>query len=139
MERKMFTVSQANLALPRVSRLVSGLQERHRWVRAHPQQVPLLEKTHQIVNEGPVNSEYFETLIGIRKSLRELDEIGVQVKDISTGLVDFPARMYGREVLLCWKLGEDNIGFWHDLEGGYEGRQPLPDGGGEPETGKQGH
>lgn len=58
----------------------------------------------------------------------ELEAAGVQLKDLDRGLVDFPARHpeSGDVVLLCWELGEDEVGFWHDLEEGFAGRKPLP-------------
>jgi hypothetical protein len=55
----------------------------------------------------------------------ELHELGVQVKDLDSGLVDFPALRDGEQVLLCWRLGEDEVAFWHGLEDGFAGRQPL--------------
>ncbi len=60
-----------------------------------------------------------------RDTLAEMDEIGVQVKDLEKGLLDFPSVMEGREILLCWKLGEKEIGFWHTPEDGFAGRKPL--------------
>jgi hypothetical protein len=60
-----------------------------------------------------------------RDTLAEIDEIGVQVKDLEQGLLDFPAAMDGRTVLLCWKLGEKEIGYWHSEEDGFAGRKPL--------------
>ena len=56
---------------------------------------------------------------------RELEELGMQLKDPRLGLVDFPSEMYWRPVLLCWRLGEPEVGFWHELDAGYAGRQPL--------------
>jgi hypothetical protein len=50
---------------------------------------------------------------------------GVQVKDPDTGLIDFPAEIDGRPALLCWRVGEERIGFWHTLEGGFAGRRPI--------------
>jgi hypothetical protein len=60
--------------------------------------------------------------------VEELDALGVQVKDLDRGLLDFPARHpeTGETVLLCWELGEDSVAFWHGLEDGYAGRKPLP-------------
>ncbi len=58
----------------------------------------------------------------------ELDgllELGVQVKDLDTGLCDFVVRREGRDVLLCWRLGEKQIGYWHELDSGFRGRRPL--------------
>jgi hypothetical protein len=60
-----------------------------------------------------------------RDTLGEIDEIGVQVKDLEQGLLDFPCVMEGQTVLLCWKLGEPEIGFWHAEEDGFAGRKPL--------------
>ncbi len=58
-------------------------------------------------------------------TLAEIDEIGVQVTDLAQGLLDFPSVIDGRTVLLCWKLGEKEIGFWHESEDGFAGRKPL--------------
>jgi hypothetical protein len=68
-----------------------------------------------------------------RDTLAEMDEIGVQVKDLEKGLLDFPAVMDGRDVLLCWKLGEKEIGYWHTPEDGFAGRRPLDGRSDKPE------
>ena len=57
--------------------------------------------------------------------LRELNHIGVQLKDPAQALLDFPALCEGREILLCWKGGEETVTHWHELQGGYEGRKPV--------------
>lgn len=57
--------------------------------------------------------------------IEEIDAIGVQVKDLDTGLLDFPCLIDGETVLLCWKMGEERIEFWHTLESGFRGRQKL--------------
>jgi len=57
--------------------------------------------------------------------VERLDELGVQVKDLDLGLLDFPSIRDGAEVLLCWHVGEDEVGFWHGLEEGYAGRKPI--------------
>jgi hypothetical protein len=58
-------------------------------------------------------------------AVRELDAIGVVVKDLDAGLLDFPARREGREVELCWQVGEDAVEYWHPLEAGFRGRKPI--------------
>jgi hypothetical protein len=60
-----------------------------------------------------------------KDSLAEIEAIGVQVKDLETGLLDFPCKIEGETVLLCWKMGEPRIEFWHTLDAGFRGRQPL--------------
>ncbi len=62
-----------------------------------------------------------------KDSVAEIDAIGVQVKDLDTGLLDFPCEVDGEIVLLCWKLGESSIDFWHTVEDGFRGRQPIDD------------
>lgn len=68
----------------------------------------------------------------IHETVSELGELGVEFKDFDTGLVDFPSKRGEDVVYLCWRLGEKRIGFWHTLEGGFRGRQPIE--AGEPET-----
>ena len=60
-----------------------------------------------------------------RETVQEIDEIGVQVKDLDTGLLDFPCTVDGEVVLLCWKFGETAIEHWHTVESGFKGRQPI--------------
>ncbi|HZB88722.1 MAG TPA: DUF2203 domain-containing protein [Terracidiphilus sp.] len=62
-----------------------------------------------------------------RESVAEIDAIGVQVKDIDTGLLDFPFRLDDNVVLLCWRMGETAIEHWHTLDAGFQGRQPVDD------------
>ncbi len=75
--------------------------------------------------EGP---RYIRALEEIYESLNGIHEMGVIVKDLETGLCDFPYLLDGRVVYLCWKLGEDTIEWWHEIEDGYNGRQALPNG-----------
>jgi hypothetical protein len=63
----------------------------------------------------------------VRESIAEIDAIGVQVKDMEAGLLDFPCRLDDQVVLLCWRMGEAAIEHWHTVEAGFQGRQPLDD------------
>jgi len=60
-----------------------------------------------------------------RETLEEIGKIGVQVKDLDTGLLDFPCRIEGETVLLCWKMGEESITHWHTTDTGFHSRQPV--------------
>jgi hypothetical protein len=62
----------------------------------------------------------------VTRAVEQLDALGVLVKDLDEGLVDFPALRDGAEVLLCWKVGEDEVAFWHGVDEGFAGRKPLP-------------
>jgi hypothetical protein len=61
----------------------------------------------------------------IREKVRAIHEMGVEVKDLDMGLVDFPSLREGREIYLCWKIDEPTVAFWHDLDTGFRGRRPL--------------
>jgi hypothetical protein len=63
----------------------------------------------------------------LNEAIGQIHEFGCLVKDLDMGLIDFPTRLNGREVLLCWKLGEDGIGWWHGTEEGFRGRKPIDD------------
>jgi hypothetical protein len=63
----------------------------------------------------------------IRESIAEIDAVGVQVKDLDSGLLDFPCRLDDQVVLLCWRMGETAIEHWHTMEAGFQGRQPVDD------------
>ena len=66
-----------------------------------------------------------ETVRRMERTVRQIDAWGITLRDIGSGLVDFPALASGRPIWLCWKLGEDDIGWWHELEAGIAGRKPL--------------
>jgi hypothetical protein len=64
---------------------------------------------------------------GLTAAVERVNELGAQIKDLDIGLIDFPALYKDREVLLCWKLGEDRIAFWHGVDEGFRGRKPIDD------------
>jgi hypothetical protein len=120
-----FTVAEANTLLPRVKAVVSDLLEaRQRILDAQPDLWPVLEKA--IGNGGSKKAgELLVEFERIESSVNALSEMGCILKDINSGLVDFPTIRNGREVLLCWRYDEPEVGFWHDAEAGFAGRQPL--------------
>jgi hypothetical protein len=122
---KHFTVAEANAMLPELRELLSVLSaDRDRLVVEWEKAAPVLQLAHTN-GGGKETNEYLSGLFRINARLRRLADLGVQLKDIDTGLVDFPAWREGEEVLLCWRLGEAEVGFWHDLESGFRGRRPL--------------
>ncbi len=128
-----FTPEEANAALDEVRPLVEEMvAHRQAHVAALARQEEL--ESHIRGNGGGIPpAELAETAAEVEREARELAHaidavvaLGVQVKDIDEGLVDFPALRRGETVLLCWKLGEDGVGFWHTIEDGFAGRRPLP-------------
>ena len=74
-----------------------------------------------------LRAEMENHLLRVRECVAEMDSIGVQVKDLEAGLLDFPCRLEDEVVLLCWRMGEPAIVYWHTTEQGFQGRQPVDD------------
>ncbi len=131
--RRLFTLEQAEELL---QTKVRGLAEQ--LVAERPKSRELEHRWNTVViaiggNGGDFDRpELTELRASLEKSheelravMAELDELGVEVKDVDTGLLDFPSEIGGREVLLCWRVGEQHIGFWHSREDGFAGRRPI--------------
>jgi hypothetical protein len=116
--RRRFTLDQANKALPLVTRIVRDIVNTHE--RATQLQAKLEESTGR---ETALQSQLDSALEQLQDYVDELGSIGVELKDYESGLIDFPGRHQGRDVYLCWKLGEEKVGHWHELHSGYAGRQ----------------
>ena len=127
MPPRLFTLSEANALLPQARALVGKmLQARQEILDLQPQLWPAVEKA--VGNGGSkALSEAARQIIIIQEVLLALSELGIQVKDINTGLIDFPARYQGRIVLLCWQWDEPSVQFWHDVDAGFAGRRPTTD------------
>jgi len=124
-----FTVEQANKTLPLVRRIVEDVVRQHRLWREKILELDLVASSSRA--EEP--RQRAEQLEGEAQLLareidgyqRELEQLGILLKDRRLGLVDFPSEIGGRRVLLCWRLGESEVQFWHDEDAGYAGRHPL--------------
>ena len=128
-----FTPEEANAALAEVRPLVEEMVERRRAHAAALERQEELEGHIRGNGGGIPPATLAEAAAEIERIARELarivDEIaehGAEVKDLDEGLIDFPALRRGETVLLCWRLGEDEIRYWHGLEDGFAGRRPLP-------------
>lgn len=122
---KHFTPEEANEALPRVRALVAQiLTARQKIVTNYPELEPVF---NQAVGNGGSKkaSDMIVEFKRIEGNAKILQDLGVVLKDLSTGLVDFPSIRDGREVLLCWKYDESSVAYWHDLQSGFAGRQRL--------------
>ena len=128
-----FTPEEANAALEQVRPLVEQLVARR---REHALAIERQEELERKIrgNGGGIppaelasaTAEVDGLARGLARLVDEIASHGAQVKDLDTGLVDFPARSQGETVLLCWQLGEDEIAWWHREEDGFAGRRPLP-------------
>lgn len=132
---KLFTVEEANRLLPQVKQVLAGLrQQRDRMEKLEKEMA--VEELSWLQEDGTVSPRAKAELARLKeqqeeqtaefgKTLEGLNRLGAQLKDLDQGLVDFFAAR-GRElVFLCWKEGEEEIRYWHDLESGFPGRRPL--------------
>ncbi len=129
---RRFTPKEANEELREIRPLVEELVEHHRELqRLQAEREALARRIAG--NGGGIDSGTLAELeeaerrerVEIVKRVNAVHEHGAIVKDLDSGLIDFPARLHGEEVLLCWRLGEDQVQHWHGLEEGFAGRKLL--------------
>ena len=122
---RYFTLAEANTTLETIRPLMDEIQSIRNNIIAHqPEAWPAIEKSAGNGGNSTL-SKLVNDFDRLDKVLYQILETGAQVKDINTGLLDFPALREGHEVYLCWKHGEDQIAFWHEVEAGFAGRQPI--------------
>ena len=134
-KQKTFTLQEAQRLLPVLQALLKRAMEGKRLIEAVEKELQDLK--HRILLSGGLmvdvpavahrRAEHDKALQAIKDVLAEIDAIGVQVKDLDIGLLDFPCAVEDEIVLLCWKYGEEKIEFWHGLEEGFRGRKPIDD------------
>ncbi len=123
---KLFTVSEANEALPLVKERLEAIRKLYTKIDLYRAGAVAAAQASESGGGMPGGSNYVKALYEVGKLTTELHEMGVQLKDYSRGLIDFPSMRDGRVVLLCWQLGEpEEIQWWHEMETGFAGRQPL--------------
>ena len=132
MPPRLYTLDQAEALLPQLIPTLEAIrvaEREHRDAEAEDEQLRKAigsnghaMKADRVAQAREVMSRAAVTL---RQRVGELDALGVELKDPSTGLIDFRSRRQGRIVYLCWRLGEPRIGWWHELDTGFAGRRPL--------------
>jgi hypothetical protein len=132
-KKKTFTFAEATTLLPVLRALLKRAVDGKQLIEAVEKE--LQDLRHRILLSGGLSvdipavahrrAERDRALQEIKDALAEIEAIGVQVKDLDIGLLDFPCVVEDEIVLLCWKYGEEKIGFWHGLEEGFRGRKPI--------------
>jgi len=122
---RYFTLREANEALNIIRPIMDEVQAiRRKILASQPEAWPAIEKS--VGNGGNrALSKMVQDFEKLDALIHKILDTGVQIKDISIGLLDFSALKDGREVYLCWKYGEGEIGFWHEVEAGFAGRKPI--------------
>ena len=120
--RKYFTVQEANEALPYVRRVLEDIR------RAFREALELKRRLEQQMpgdETDDLRRRYDHAYEELNRFRDEIESVGVELKDYDAGLIDFPALHEGREVLLCWRSGEQKIEAWHEIPDGFAGRQDV--------------
>lgn len=132
-KQKTFTLEEATTLLPVLQALLKRAMEGKKLIQDVEKELQDLK--HRILLSGGLRvdipalahrrAEHDKAVQGIKDALAEIEAIGVQVKDLDIGLLDFPCVVDDEIVLLCWKYGEEKIQYWHGLEEGFKGRKPI--------------
>jgi hypothetical protein len=132
LEKKYFTPAEANATLPLVRVIVRDIMDLAQELRDRQDRLARVQPPEKGVILDAHREELQQAQNGFERDqerlleyVQELKDLGVELKDFFTGLVDFPCRMDDREVYLCWRYGEPEVAYWHELDKGFAGRQKL--------------
>ncbi len=122
---RYFTLEEANALLVEIRPVVAEIMRTHDVISTRlPEAWPAISRAASNSGSRAASLLVFE-FERLQNLIRQVQDQGILVKDLKTGLIDFPSLKDGREVYLCWRYGEDQIDFWHDVDAGFAGRQPL--------------
>jgi hypothetical protein len=122
--KKHYTRAEASALLPQIRLWLKRIVQLREDLEKYETRLNSLMQTGCDLGGETVNC-WVRLLADIQEVFMEFHQREIQIKDLSRGLIDFPALIGGKEVFLCWEDGEDDVEFWHDLDAGYAGREPL--------------
>ncbi len=123
--KRIFTRDEANRSLVLVKRIVGDIVTKYRRLRELHETYQALDQQGNIFEAEETRQRYIRITDELADLREEVEEVGCELKDFELGLVDFPSIREGRQVYLCWKLGEERIMCWHETNAGYASRKLL--------------
>ena len=121
-----FTIKSANEILPSVIKKFQNLKKEKNEVLKLEQKLQVsVSTTNQLDQYILLKEQLNRAIIQFYGAIAELEQTGVMIKDIDQGLLDFPSKRFEEEIWLCWKEGETEIKFWHEIDSGFNGRKPI--------------
>jgi len=125
-DKKIFTLSEATSLLPQLAVHLTKAKQGKAILLHTKDEIKKASAKAEFGGGSVAGPRYIQALENIHDSMQTVHEFGVIVKDLEQGLCDFPFMLDGRVVYLCWRLGEEQIEWWHEIDSGFAGRQPLP-------------
>jgi hypothetical protein len=123
---KLYTPQTANKALPEIKSMFANIVVQKNKVVALQEQLQLIIESGGEFERFMIKKQELNTAVSnLYKAIEQLESMGVMIKSVDEGLLDFPSKRFDEEVWLCWKAGEDEIKFWHGKDEGFMGRKPL--------------
>ena len=127
-EERTFTLAEANQLVPQLEELLKEIKKSQLCLSGMKSEIKKAGDNAMANGGSPCGPRYILTFERIIKSVETIQDMGVLVKDMEQGLCDFPCFFQGRLVYLCWKLGESEVQWWHEINTGFQGRQPIENG-----------
>ena len=125
MQDKIFTLAEAQNLLPTLRKPIEDITLQWERMRQLDPEIQKARDNAAVDGYSKFGVEYVESVSHLMALMQQIEDMGVLLKDPAKGLCDFPYIKDGRMVYLCWQLGEDSIQYWHDVETGFAGREPL--------------
>lgn len=122
---RLFTLAEANRLIPQLQRHLAAVKQAKAVLIRTKDEIKKASSKAALGGGSFAGPHYITSLEEISENLEAIQELGVLVKDLDIGLCDFPHMLNGRIVYLCWKLGETEVQWWHEVNTGYMDRQPL--------------
>ncbi len=126
---RVFTLAEANQLIPRLEECLTAVRRGKAVLGRTKDEIRKASGKAALGGGSLAGAQYVSTLEQISRALHDIREIGVHLKDLDQGLCDFPYEREGRIVYLCWRAGETEIKWWHEMSSGYKERQPLEGAG----------
>lgn len=126
-DERLFSLAEAQALLPTLRSILGEMGEAWNHVRELNPEVQKARDASAFDGFSKVGVEYVESVSHLMLLIHQIKDLGVLLKDAEKGLCDFPYIRQGKVVYLCWQLGEERIEYWHDIETGFGGREPLDD------------
>ena len=122
---KLFSIQEANDLLPFLRQSLARIHQELRGIRGLVTEVQPAQRQAHFGGGSLYGPAFIRHVLTFQQYARQVQSAGIQVKDYDLGLCDFPYDLDGHIVYLCWKLGEEDVRWWHEIDAGFAGRQPL--------------